>query len=188
MVREPCAGTVKKRLARTIGTVAAAHWYRHNCMQVIRRLANPRWQTILAVAPDKFAGSSVIWPSHVDRIPQGNGDLGIRMRRVFRKLPPGPLLLIGSDIPMVTANHIWYAFRNIDGHTAVFGPSPDGGYWLVGLGNQLRNSAHLFENVRWSSEHALADSIASLRGVRTCFTTTLVDVDTAEDLSIIEMR
>ena len=40
----------------------------------------------------------------------------------------------------------------------------------------------MFENVRWSSEHALEDTLATLGRLRVVFADTLSDVDTADDL------
>lgn len=183
MLREPCPGRVKTRLAKEIGNIEAAAWYRRQSLNVIRRVgSDPRWTTLLAVSPDATGMASRVWPEHMLRITQGNGDLGKRMRRVFRCLPPGPVMVIGSDIPGVTAKHIAKAFQMLRCREAVFGPSPDGGYWLVGLGRFRRCPAGLLVNVRWSSRHALADSIASLRGRRVRFADTLNDIDTMNDL------
>ncbi|MEO1293015.1 MAG: hypothetical protein AAFV62_09325, partial [Pseudomonadota bacterium] len=52
-VKEPVAGRVKTRLGRGIGMAPAAWWFRHQSRHLIRTLsADPRWETILAVAPD----------------------------------------------------------------------------------------------------------------------------------------
>ncbi|MGH6660397.1 MAG: DUF2064 domain-containing protein, partial [Rhodospirillales bacterium] len=59
---------------------------------------------------------------------------------------------------------------------AVFGPAADGGYWLVGLRRRPRR-LRLFEGVRWSSEHALADTLANLGGRPHVLLETLEDVD-----------
>ncbi|MBY0423285.1 MAG: DUF2064 domain-containing protein, partial [Parvularculaceae bacterium] len=68
---------------------------------------------------------------------------------------------------------------------AVFGPATDGGFWLVGLARR-RPAPGLFQSVRWSSEHALADAVRSLpRGFETAFLETLSDVDQAEDLGAL---
>ena len=189
MLREPRPGQVKTRLAKATGSVAAAAWYRRQCLNVIRRVGrDPRWTTLLAVSPDAAGMASRVWPEHVQRISQGNGDLGERMRRIFQRLPPGPVLVIGSDIPGVTPKHIAKAFQMLRCHEAVFGPSPDGGYWLVGLGRLRRCPAGLLENVRWSSRHALADSVASIRDRRVRFADTLCDIDTVNDLRSLRDR
>lgn len=183
MVKEPRPGSVKTRLSEDIGTVPAARWYRHNCLRVLRRVDNdPRWQTVLAISPDIFAATSAVWPNHVFRLPQGPSHLGRKMRRVFKTLPPGPVLIIGSDIPSITAQEIWKAFRLCSNHGAVIGPSPDGGYWLVGMGRYQRFLPNLFQKVRWSSPHSLADTVKSLGSVPICFTTKLADVDTGNDM------
>ena len=189
LLREPRPGKVKTRLAAGIGAIAAAAWYRRQSLNVIRRVgSDSRWTTLLAVSPDAAGMASRVWPERLPRIAQGGGGLGERMRRVFQRLPAGPVVIIGSDIPGVTSDRIATAFQMLRGHDAVFGPSPDGGYWLVGLGRFRRCPAGVFENVRWSSRHALADSAASLRGRNVRFADTLSDVDTADDLRSRQKR
>ncbi len=185
MLKEPRPGRVKTRLARDIGAVPAAWWFRHQTAGLIRRLDEPRWRLVLAVSPDRAALASAAWPRHLPRVAQGPGDLGARMARLLRRLPPGPVLIVGGDVPGVTPRHIDRAFRALGRHDAVFGPAADGGYWLVGLKRTAPPPAALFKGVRWSSRHALADSLASLRGLRVALTDTLHDVDTAADLARI---
>ena len=58
MVKDPVAGRVKTRLARDIGAVHAARFYRHTLAAVTARLAaDPRWLTELSVAPAKATAS-----------------------------------------------------------------------------------------------------------------------------------
>ena len=181
MLKEPRPGRVKTRLGRDMGMTAAAWWFRHQTAGLLRRLDDPRWQMILAVAPDRSGMSSRVWPVHLPRIPQGGGDLGQRMARIMHALPPGPVCIIGGDIPGITPAHIHLAFAELGRSPAVFGPAPDGGYWLVGL-KRRRIPAGLFENVRWSSQYALTDTINSLGGQTHTLIDTLQDVDTVADL------
>lgn len=181
MVKQPRPGRVKTRLARDIGSVAATWWFRHQVARLLRGLRDPRWQIVLAVAPDR-AMRSAAFPADLPRLPQGGGDLGHRMARMMRAAPPGPVCVIGADVPGITRAAIWRAFRALGRHDAVFGPAEDGGYWLVGVHNGGRVPQGLFEGVRWSTEHALADTIASLKGGATASVDTLRDVDTAADL------
>ncbi len=176
MAREPRCGAVKTRLARDIGAVAATGFYRTTFTNVSRRLArDPRWRTIIAVSPD-MAAVSPVWPRGAALIPQGPGDLGARLQRVLDWLPPGPAIIIGTDIPEISASRISAAFRLLHGHDAVFGPCDDGGYWMVGLRRSPRVRA-IFGNVRWSSAHTLADTLANLKGARVAMTHSLADVD-----------
>ena len=182
MVKEPRPGRVKTRLGRDIGMTAAAWWFRHQTDALLRRIQDPRWQTVLAVSPDVAGLKSRVWPAHLPRWPQGAGDLGQRMARMLRDAAPGPACVIGADIPGIRRPHIARAFRALGNHDAVFGPAPDGGYWLVGLKHPRRQPSSFFLNVRWSTTHALADSRASLPDFRIALVDTLRDVDTADDL------
>lgn len=182
MLKEPRPGRVKTRLGREIGMVPAAWWFRHQVRRLLRRLEDPRWDLVLAVSPDHEGLTSRIWPHHLERVPQGPGNLGDRMRRVMHRRPPGPVCIIGADIPGIEQRHVARAFAALGDHDAVFGPAPDGGYWLVGLKRCAAPPAQLFRGVRWSSAHALTESTRSLGGCRIAFIDTLRDVDEARDL------
>jgi rSAM/selenodomain-associated transferase 1 len=181
MAKSPAMGRVKRRLARDIGDVAATRFYRTCLSQAMLRLARDRrWRTVLAVNPDR-AVADRIWPSPGTVVmPQGGGDLGRRMQRLFALLPPGPAIIVGSDIPALRPKHIAEAFKLLGHADVVLGPALDGGYWLIGL---KRNQRVLrpFAGVRWSTPYALADTVANLDGKRVGFAAMLSDVDSAED-------
>ena len=138
---------------------------------------------MLAVAPDREGLASRVWPAHLPRVVQGEGDLGARMARLLRGVGQGPICIIGGDIPGIRAAHVARAFAALGGHDAVFGPAPDGGYWLIGLKRSGGIPAGLLQDVRWSTEHALGDSTATLPRARIAYVDTLRDVDTAADLA-----
>ncbi len=181
-VKAPVAGRVKTRLGREIGMVQAAWWCRHQMARLLRVLGrDPRWETWLAVTPDQ--GDWPAWPRALPRWRQGHGDLGARMAGVFHGLPPGPVVIVGTDIPGLRPCHVAEAFAALGRADAVFGPALDGGYWLMGLARGRRTApAGLFDGVRWSTRHALADTLATLHGHRVGFVTPLDDVDEAADL------
>ena len=182
MLKEPKAGQVKTRLGRDIGMVNAAWWFRHQTAALLRRLEDPRWQLWLSVSPDKAGLSSRVWPSHLPKIPQGGGVLGDRMARIMKVMPKGQTCIIGGDIPGISNAAIERAFRTLGDHEAVFGPAHDGGYWLIGLKRTRPAPVGFLQNVRWSTEHALDDSIESLADRSVGCVDQLQDVDTAEDL------
>jgi uncharacterized protein len=175
MIRSPVAGRVKRRLARDIGVVRATSFYRNLSRLVATRLAgNRRWAVCAAVTPDRAR----VWrlPPGVCVINQGSGDIGARMARLLLGAPPGPVVLIGSDIPGVDTRRIVEAYAALRGKEAVFGPAEDGGFWLLGLGRRTL-ARRMFKGVRWSSEHALADTLKNLAGRPVGLAATLADVD-----------
>ena len=182
MVKEPRPGRVKTRLGRDIGMVGAAWWFRHQTRNLIRRLRDPRWQIVLAVSPDRAGMLSRVWPADLPRAAQRGGDLGDRMGRMLRVMPKGPVCLIGADIPGIERSHVAQAFRVLGSEQLVFGPAPDGGYWLVGAQRFCAVPRGLFHNVRWSTEHALADTLSSVPDCRVAMLSCLRDVDTVADL------
>jgi uncharacterized protein len=174
--RAPRLGTVKRRLARQVGKVAALRFHRAMLREMARRLGrDQRWRTVLAVTPDRAR-----FRPPLPTVPQGRGDLGARMARALARHRRA--VLVGSDIPGVRAADIAAAFRALHGRAdAVFGPAEDGGYWLVGLGP--RRPPDPFRRVRWSGPHALADTLANYRGRRVALLRRLRDVDDAEDFA-----
>ena len=186
MLKEARPGRVKTRLAADIGKVEATWWFRHQSHKLVRTLSrDARWTTTIALSPD-VAVHGRSFPFWASRRSQGRGDLGQRMQRQLAASVPGPVVLIGSDIPGVTPQTIATAFAALKSHDAVFGPAPDGGYWLVGLRNAHLARPSLFANVRWSCEHTLTDSLNSLGSdMRVAFTKTMRDVDSQTDLAHI---
>lgn len=161
--RAPRPGGVKRRLAAEIGHEAALAFYRANLFDLLARMTgDPRWRCHLLVTPDDAAGDDALWPGGIERSPQGEGDLGERMRRALETAPSGPVALIGSDVPGIEPEHVARAFVALERHAFVFGPSPDGGFWLVGADRRQPLPETFLCDVRWSSPCALADSLASL--------------------------
>lgn len=182
MAKEPRMGRVKTRLARAVGVGTATQFQRTNLSLTTRRLVQDRrWQTLLAVAPDK-AHASALLPPRLPRMGQGRGDIGARMDHVARHAPAGNVLIIGADIPAITRDDIARAAAVLRGADAVFGPASDGGFWLVGLTPRMRRQG-VFRDVRWSGPHALSDTCANLQGRRVAFVAIKHDVDEAADLS-----
>lgn len=182
-LKVPRLGRAKTRLARDIGKTAAWAFSLHAARRAVRVFAaDPRWRTWVALAPDGSATDPAVRailriPEHVSVLPQGAGNLGERMQRAFDALPPGPAVLIGTDIPDAVPGHVAAAFQALRNNDAAFGPAADGGYWLVGLKRGTR-TPRLFRDVRWSGPHALADTLASMPpGTRGAVVDTLEDID-----------
>ena len=177
-LKEPRLGRVKGRLARDVGHAEAWLFYRRLVRRVLPPLVrDPRWSAWLATAPDRWRGREPFWPFALPCLPQGPGDIGQRMLRVFRGLPPGPAIVVGSDIPDLAPEHVARGFAALGRADMVLGPAEDGGYWLIGLGPRAR-AIDPFKDVRWSSPWALADTERGLpAGFRLAFADRLADVD-----------
>lgn len=179
--RAPVIGGAKTRLAAGIGKVMAWRAYRAMTAKTLRAVRHDaRWQTVLAVSPDRALHRSFgpAWPDDLERWPQGEGDLGIRQARVFECA--GPVAVIGTDAPDITRRDVARGFALLKSHDAVIGPATDGGYWLLALKNPPPPG--LFEHIRWSSAHARADLEGRLRehGLsRVAYLRELADVDEA---------
>jgi uncharacterized protein len=119
------------------------------------------------------------------RVPQGGGDLGTRMFRALQCLlnvTPDAAILVGSDIPLLTADHITEASETLHASGGlVLGPAADGGYYLIGM---TEARAALFDGIAWGTETVLTDTlrIAERLGVEARLARSAYDVDTIDDL------
>jgi glycosyltransferase A (GT-A) superfamily protein (DUF2064 family) len=176
--RRPAYGVGKRRLAAEIGDLAAWRFQRFTLAALLRELAaDHRWTTWLAVTPDRPTG----WVRDARVIAQGQGDLGRRLIELMRRLPAGAVVVVGSDSPQVTRQDVATAFHRLGPCDAAFGPAVDGGFWLVGVSRRGRRRPP-FRAVRWSTAHALADTLDNLRGRPVGFLRCLEDVDDAASL------
>jgi uncharacterized protein len=179
-LKAPRPGTVKRRLGREIGAVEAWAFYRRNVAAMLARVGrDPRWTVRIAITPDQARGLSRTWPAArgVAITGQGTGDLGARMHRAMAEPPPGPVVLIGGDIPGIDRSAIARAFSALGRTDFVFGPAADGGFWLVGA-RRRPNFPDVFAGARWSTPHALSDTLANVDG-RVAFVEERADVDDA---------
>jgi rSAM/selenodomain-associated transferase 1 len=173
--RRPQLGVGKRRLARTIGNVEALRFTRSSLHGLLRRLGSDRrWTLWVAATPDRPTD----WVGGVRHVAQGQGSLGERLTRVVKRLPPGPVVIIGTDLPTISCRDVAGAFASLDKHAAVLGPATDGGYWLIGLRRRPR-ALMPFKNVRWSTAHALDDTVAALNGASHALLDLREDVDDA---------
>lgn len=180
-VKAPKRGQAKSRLARGAGWGEATRFYRLQTLALLRRIGRDRrWRLWLAVAPDRALHGGY-WPAGLARLPQGRGDLGRRMPATFRQFAAGSVLIVGSDIPDISPARLDEAFRRLAAADIVFGPAPDGGYWLIGARGAALRQIRL-DGVRWSSARTLKDSLDAVAGHRVAMSAELADIDDLADL------
>lgn len=178
--KAPIAGAVKTRLGRDIGFVAAAAWYRRSLARTVAVAKRSGIPFRIAAAPSvaSFTRTSPLRQRICD---QPMGDLGRRMAGVAKR-SRGACVIVGSDIPDLSPDILKRAQADVAHFDLVLGPARDGGYYLIGL----KTPAHafrLFRSVRWSSPHAMADTLANApKHWRVGLLAILADVDVAADL------
>jgi rSAM/selenodomain-associated transferase 1 len=126
----------------------------------------------------------------IPRVPQGSGGLGARMRMALEHLLHtqhcDAALLVGSDIPLLSADHLVEAAETLRASGGVvLGPADDGGYYLIGM---TQVHAGLFEQIAWGTESVLTDTLraAERSGVEAWLVRSAYDVDTIDDLRRLE--
>lgn len=186
--RPPRPGSTKTRLAPALGEEGAAALYRAFLADTVARCASvDALEPSLWCAGDPDAPELVTLAGTLPRRRQDGGDLGARMAGVLEALvgAAGRALIVGSDAPTLPAGYLRAAAEALErGVDAVLGPTADGGYYLVGARDRV---PPLFDGVRWSSPHTLADTLA--RGRRARVDLRLLppwyDVDTPRDLRLL---
>lgn len=179
-VKSPELGKVKTRLAKSIGD--------HAALNIYKKLINTTENATSKLKVDRhiyFSGpiSNEYWKLDSKTIQQGS-DLGERMLNAFKKsFSKGynRIVLIGSDLPEISEQIINNALTKLGKNEVVFGPSQDGGYYLVGM-SCLQEC--IFKNKPWSSNTLLEETLAELKqkNVDVSLMKTLNDIDTFDDL------
>jgi uncharacterized protein len=187
-------GRVKTRLAATIGDAAAMRLHRLFVRHLCTSLATCAQRRQIFASPDnrckRFAEQ--IDPAWAV-FPQGDGDLGQRMWRAMCAAAVGKrgaaTVMIGADVPTLTAVELELAFAALDDHDVVLGPARDGGYYLIGLRAGIGRSerdrwSSLFQGVAWSTASVLAqtEQRAHQAGLRVQRLSEREDIDTEADL------
>ena len=187
--KAPVPGTVKTRLQPALSA--------HDAAALHGRLVS-RTAAAVAAARDALPGSTAeLWcaPDCSDptlsliaiehrlalRAQQG-GDLGSRMRHALSRAVPGSAILVGSDCPVLDAAVLASALAALSGRDAVFVPTEDGGYALVGCRDRVPDC---FDGIGWSTDAVMSATRSRLRAAGTRWRELPVawDVDTPADLA-----
>jgi len=173
-------GTVKTRLAKTIGNYGAFEVYTELVKITEKATQN------LAIDKRIYFSNAIVnnqWKDEFKTVQQG-GDLGERMLNAFEDgFNDGydRIVLIGSDLPDINSNHIVNGLNALDANDIVFGPAEDGGYYLVGMSQLV---PQIFQNKPWSQPNLLKTTLEELNHNNTSvgLLEVLNDIDTYEDL------
>jgi len=89
-------------------------------------------------------------------------------------------VIIGTDVPELELPVLRNAFGLLVDHQVVIGPSPDAGYYLLGMQTPLKE---LFGGIVWSSNDVLQGTVGRLESLRLQYTLLpeVPDIDTESD-------
>jgi rSAM/selenodomain-associated transferase 1 len=182
--REPVLGSVKSRLAASIGDTAALQAHRTLVEDALARLADGvGWHLELWVAGDPEHPDVVRWCSRyrVHARAQVGDNLGDRMRLTLTDMlhRGSKAVLMGCDCPTIDAGYVAAAFAALDRSDLVLGPAADGGYGLIGVRREVPD---VFSNVRWGRADVLAATLARAAALDV-ETTLLEEVWDVDDLT-----
>ena len=183
--KPPTAGRSKTRLARAVGRPRAARLASAFLVDTVASL--PRKAGLLLATTD-VRGDFPAELSHLERWPQGNGNLGDRLQQVMsRALATHDwVIAVGADSPGVPLERYRQAQRALQrGAPAVIGPSLDGGFFLLGLSLCPPDT---FAGIPWSDATTCAAMCAHLTelGLAPVVLDPWFDVDEVADLQRLQ--
>lgn len=183
----PEPGKVKSRIASELGAERAAEIYSRIAKAVIEKVStSDTHRTIIFYDPPERENEIKLWlginKHSYERQP--GSTIGEKMSNSFRDVfsrGAEKAVLIGTDIPEITAGTVNAAFGLLDETDVVLGPAEDGGYYLMGLRNP---EPLLFRDIEWSTNLVLSQTIDRIKERKLSYNLlqTLKDVDTAGDI------
>lgn len=125
-----------------------------------------------------------IFPFAKGFLPQLGADLGEKMHSaLLHVLSEGYdcCILTGSDLPLMSAEHLNSGFEALEKADVTLGPTEDGGYYLVGI---KKPCPPLFSKQQYGSGSVYENALKALSQAGESFSPALgcSDVDTPEDL------
>ena len=179
IAKAPVAGQSKTRLCPPLDPQQAATLAEAALADTLQAVA---WTPGVARRVLVLDGEPGPWlPDGFELIAQRGSRFGERLANAVHDVGEA-LLMVGMDTPQLTRAQLAGALERLDEPAvdAVLGPTPDGGYWAIGL---AAPDPTVFDDVPMSTAQTGAAQRARLDalGLRTARLQTLRDVDTFED-------
>ncbi len=184
LAKAPVPGLAKTRLALTVGSEAAAALAYRLLSHTLATVRDSGLSATLCGAPHGHPLLvELAEQAGVELTAQSEGDLGQRLEAAMSQAlcTHDAVLVIGSDCPGLTVQHLHQAARELARHDAVFYPALDGGYTLIGL---RRIPTGFFYDMPWSTRSVMPETLRRLvaLGWQVWSGEPLADIDTADDL------
>lgn len=190
MAKAPVPGSVKTRLAASIGERAAAQCHMAFIADVVETVSSVCDSVRLAYAGDPgHAGFAPARDHGATFVEQPTGDLGARMLALVEGRPHDvdATFFVGTDSPTLPKDFLYQAVDALGSADVVVGPSFDGGYYLIGMRQPHRR---LFEAMPWSTAAVFGETLARCRnsGLECAVLPFWYDVDVLEDLLFMRVH
>lgn len=191
--RAPEKGRVKSRLALHVDEDLVLQLYKNMVLDTIDALRSGHFPFRIFFTPSNARDAMTKWLGHAHLlVPQTGTDLGERMEAAFASVfseGVDEALLIGSDIPGLTARIIEEAFISLATKDAVIGPAHDGGYYLIGFRRKTFDSG-IFHPLVWGARTVYRETLDRLHGssLAVHLLPELTDIDSVEDLRVLLSR
>ena len=186
-VKAPVAGQVKTRLARHLGASATALLYRCFVNDLVRKIDAANLPLHIFYDPPDAEAAIRNWLGEERTYaPQTGRDLGERMKQAFQQVFDEGIkraVLVGSDLPDLSAEIMADALSSLNQNPAIIGPSRDGGYYLIGFRAESFTPA-VVDGVPWSNGQVLQTTLErfAAAGLPVHQAPEWRDIDTQEDL------
>ena len=172
----PTPGRVKTRMIPALGPEGAAALHRRLTERTVAAMREAGLPYAVRYSGADEAAFASWLGADMPLIEQGGGDLGARMGR-----GEAPAVLLGADVPDLTADHIRAMAAGLERAPVAIGPAADGGYWSIAFARPL---PLLWEAMDWGTDRVCAETMRRLEaaGIEPAVLKTLSDCDRPEDL------
>lgn len=169
LLKAPILGTVKTRLAASLGAVEAKRIYIQLVEWQLSQIPDS-WGIDIHFAPSTALKQVEEWISplrtkNISFFPQPEGDLGVRLKSALQNsflLGADRVALMGGDCPELTLDYLQVAEERSISFDATIAPALDGGYALLIL-NQYYPA--LFQNIPWSTSTVFSETKQAMKNL-----------------------
>ncbi len=194
--RFPQPGTSKTRLIPVLGDLGAAELQKslteHTVYEITRlKSLHPCCLEIHYTGGDRASMQAWLGKGHLYKR-QSEGHIGDRMAQAIAGHlgQKRGIILVGSDLPHISANILGEALLAVQRCDLVIGPACDGGYYLIGVNRSMKPDvlAALFSDIPWGSAEVFTKTVLKARHYQLTshILPKLHDIDRPEDLRYLD--
>ena len=198
MAKEPKLGSTKTRLCPPLSLEGAVRLYEALLLDTIEMTeklvgidGNDGIDLAIAITPPESQGYfESISPPGTLQLPVTCADIGECLTKVLGQLLAlgyKKVIALNADGPSLPMEFIQDAIELLDKNDLVFGPSEDGGYYLIGM---KEKTPEIFTGIAWSTSQVLEQTLAKAEslGLKVALTSLWYDIDTFADIERLRLE